>query len=197
MNANKRWARAAEGSQKKRRPVPSTPKILEQGNSYFNPEGAVRLARATARRSDTPPVGTPWIANRSGIKAYSTIARQGVLWGDGVRWDDSVLWCGGSFWDDNACKHSSILHKQPSWANGVLSSDGVLWGDHVPLKRSTMWQGKVGAHSLPGSTSRKWYPAVVDPTSMDRADADSVLIFGDVACSLRVGAPGAWFYPVH
>jgi hypothetical protein len=191
MKANEPWARAAEGWHKYQRPLPSTPNILEQGNGYLNTEGAVHLARAISRQSDTLSVGTPWIANLPGIKAYSTIAGQGVLWGDGVLWGSGVLW-GDNTWND-----STTMYKQPSSANGVLWGDGVLRGDHVTLEGSTIWQGKVGAYSLLSTTSNKWYPAFVDATSIGSTDADSVLIFGDAVCSLRIGPPGAWFYALR
>ena len=155
MKANEPWARATEGLHTKPYQLPSTPNIPEQENGYFSAEGAVRLACAISRQPDILSIGVPWIASPSEIKARSTFAGQGVLWGDGVLWDGNVPWGGHTRNDSN------MMCRQPSWANGVL------WGDHLTLGGRTRWQEKVGAHSLPGTTSNKWHPAFIAPKSID------------------------------
>jgi hypothetical protein len=60
---------------------------------------------------------------------------------------------------------------------------------------NTILAGHGSTRQVRGATSAKWYPAFVDPNSIGMIDADAVIIYGAAPCTLRVGPPGAWFYP--
>ncbi len=89
-----------------------------------------------------------------------------------------------------------MVKKNPALAAGILWGDGTLKADGIVSGGAYLWSGRLGHRSVRRATANHWYERLVDPASLHVSDDDVLFQGADSAPrSVKIGPPGAWFYP--